>query len=336
MVKSLSAIAEHGSAILYQGALGASLCKASAARGGALQTDDLRAYEPLWCEPLSLGYRGYTVQVAPPNSFGLLMLLQLGALAGLSMGDIPLASTERLRCLMTATRLAVETGAPFLCDPGLARDPNPLLAPDSLGRLQAAVHEGRRQSRELPRSNGTAVISVVDAQGNGVTIVQSVFTPFGSMVADKETGIVLNNRLLGFSVDPNDPNVAAPAKRPAHTLSPAMVLKDGKPAMLLGTPGGTGQTITLTQVLTNVVDHNLPLPQAIELPRWAMDVAGNFVVEPEIADAVVDELNARGIAVKKATAAQRFFFGSAECIRITDAGLQAVADDRRDATAAAI
>ncbi len=336
LASSLAEIAKSGSRALYDGPLGESLCRASAARGGVLHMDDLRTYQPIWSEPLAIDYRGFEVRVCPPNSFGLLMLLQLGALSGISLKGTGIESAERLHHMMAATSAALQVGTPLICDPRVAGDGAAnALSSDALKELRALMTEVP-ETPSLPRSHGTAVISVADADGNGVTIVQSIFTPFGSMVADKNTGIVLNNRLLGFSTDPSSPNAAAPSKRPAHTLSPSMTFKDGRLKMLLSTPGGTGQTITLTQVLTNVVDFSLSIDQSVDRPRWSMDIDGNFVVEPEIADATVEMLNASGFAVRKATPAQRFFFGSAECIDIAPDRFTAVADHRRDAFAAAI
>jgi gamma-glutamyltranspeptidase/glutathione hydrolase len=106
--------------------------------------------------------------------------------------------------------------------------------------------------------------------------------------------------------------------------------------MLLGTPGGTGQTITLTQVLTNVVDYGCDLEHAIDCPRWSMDIGGNAVVEPEIDAATVSYLNSRGLDVRTAQPHQRFFFGSAECIDIRNGVITAAADHRRDAFASAL
>jgi gamma-glutamyltranspeptidase len=107
-------------------------------------------------------------------------------------------------------------------------------------------------------------------------------------------------------------------------------------AMLLGTPGGSGQTITLTQVLTNLVDQKLDLETAIALPRWSMDLKGNFALEPEIEADMPARLAALGVEARPATEDQRYFFGSAECITLDpQRGLLAVADFRREAAAAA-
>jgi len=138
-------------------------------------------------------------------------------------------------------------------------------------------------------------------------------------------------------MNPSDPNFAQPNKRPAHTLSPAMALQDGKLRLLLTTPGGTGQTITLTQILTGLVDYGLTLEQATRSARWSLDLQGNLLTEAEISPEIVRQLNAAGLPVRSAGPEHRFFFGSAECIHIGEnMELTAVADNRRDACAGGV
>ena len=329
-------IAADGADALYRGWIGDRLCQALARLGGVMSPADLAAYQPIWVEPLRHGYRGLTVRVMPPNSYGLAMLLQLAALEGTPLGRHKVGSPERLRLLMLAARAAFKHGAPYFADPRVAGDRvGDALAPAAIEALRAEL-AGADTAAEPPRGRGTAVISVGNAAGEGVTIVQSIFAPFGSFVSDPETGIVFNNRLFGFSTVPGHVNAAAPAKRPAHTLSPAMVFEGDRLAMLLGTPGGSGQTITLTQVLTNMVDQKLDLASAIAEPRWSMDLKGNFALEPEIEPDMPRRLAALGVEARPATEDQRYFFGSAECITLDPKdGLLAVADFRREAAASA-
>ncbi|HWK94520.1 MAG TPA: gamma-glutamyltransferase [Pseudolabrys sp.] len=336
LAETLAQIVAERSPALYKGDIGAKLCLASQERGGVLHVDDLAAYAPVWATPLHYRYRGYDVHACPPNSYGVLLLLQLAGLSGIDLSKYPIDSAERLQALMVATKAAVAHADKFLADPEVIADRLPeLLSPSAVAALQAAVRQATVTETKMPSSNGTAVISVADAKGNGVTIVQSIFVPFGAIVADAETGIVLNNRLLGFSTTPGHPNFAAPNKRPAHTLSPALVLRNGRLSMLLGTPGGMGQTITLSQVFTDLVDYGLDLKTAISLPRWALDIGNNIVVEPEIPAASITTIHSRGLDARTATPQQRFFFGSAECIDLRNGELIAVADGRRNATASA-
>jgi gamma-glutamyltranspeptidase/glutathione hydrolase len=337
LAQTLENIAANGADEFYHGWIAGHLCDTVAELGGALAPEDLAAYAPLWVDPLHYEYRGHKVCVMPPNSYGLAMLLQLAALQGTRLQDQQLGSVERLRLLIKAAEAAFRVARPLLADPGVvASRLADALGPSMIADLRAALDREPAGVADAPRGLGTAVLSVADGDRNGVTIVQSIFAPFGSCVADRTTGIVLNNRLLGFSQVPGHPNRAAPGKRPAHTLNPVMVFEGGKLRFLLGTPGGSGQTITLTQVLTNMLDLGLDLKDAIAAARWSMDLQGNFTLEHDMDPDLPARLAVVGVAARMATKTQRYFFGSAECIAIdASGGLTAAADFRREAAAAA-
>jgi gamma-glutamyltranspeptidase/glutathione hydrolase len=164
-------------------------------------------------------------------------------------------------------------------------------------------------------------------------VVQSVFHVFGSAFIDPGTGILLNNRMTGFTTDPAHRNVVAPGKRPAHTLNPVMVFDRGRIRYLLTTPGGPAQTISNVQMLTNMVDRGMEISAAIEAPRWTIDGAGNALIDDEFPDAVATTLEARGHKVGRASGAS--YFGSSKCIEVLPSGvLVGAADHRREAYAA--
>lgn len=339
LARSFESIAREGARAFYHGPMGRQLCLTVGAQGGVLSPEDLAAFEPIWEAPVQYRYRGLDVCTTAPNSYGVLMLLQLAALAPSTLGLHGFSSPERLRLLMQAAQQAIRLGTPLLADPQTIRQSHPVIPPpemiealQSLGLDQADNNSA--STVELSRSHGTALIAIADHHGDGITIIQSIFTPFGSLVGDADTGIVLNNRLLGFSADPASSNHAQAGKRPAHTLSPSMVLKKGKLHLLLTTPGGSGQTITLTQVLTSLVDYDQSLTQAISNARWSLDLQGRLLAEEGIPPRVVEALNQAGLEVLQAGPEHRFFFGSAECIHIgEDMTLTAVADNRRNASA---
>ncbi|MET4578692.1 gamma-glutamyltransferase family protein [Ottowia thiooxydans] len=336
--RSLQAIADNGPQALYQGTIGQSICQVLQAQGGSMSLDDLSTYEPIWSHPLRSKYRGLTVNVAPPNSFGLFMLLQLLALEDTDVQEQGLLSSGRLALLMRAARTSFAHGLSYVGDPSHVVSPQEALSPVAA----QALREGMRSispARSVSKSQGTATISVVDKAGHAITLIQSIFKPFGAMVADAATGVILNNRLAGFHPQSGHPNSAGPGKRPAHTLNPVMVTNGGRLKYLLGTPGGSGQTITLTHVLSALVDLKLSLRDSIAAPRWSMDLAGGLLIEPGLAEGVAAgvpaQLREQGLDVQVAVG-ERFFFGSAECIELADDGRRiAVADDRRDASCAA-
>lgn len=328
---TLDAIAKGGAAAFYEGDVAASLANACEAAGGLLRATDFSGFAPEWVQPLSVRYRDHDIRVMPPNSFGLYLLLQLMALDGADRGnaaDGSLLSADRFAGLVNAARAAFSVGGRAVADPAFGPEPTaPLLGPEGRKRLKNAV------AGPAPNLGGTAVISVVDAAGNAATIVQSVFLVFGSGIADSRSGLLLNNRMFGFTLDESHPNYVAPKKRPAHTLCPAMVFRDGRLRYALGTPGGPGQTITLTQVIEAVLDKNASLTDAISAPRWSMDLQSACVVEESMPEHIISGSRERGIEMKRASPDSPFF-GSAEGIELhEDGSLTGVADSRRDAAA---
>jgi len=175
---------------------------------------------------------------------------------------------------------------------------------------------------------------VVDAAGNAVTLVQSVFLVFGSGTFDAGTGVLLSNRMIGFHTEAGHPNRAAPGKRPAHTLCPCQVFDAaGDIRYSLGTPGGPGQTLTIAHVLQAVLDRGASLEDAVSAPRWSQDLGSTALVEDAMPQATVDGAKRLGVALEKAQP-NAPFFGSAEAIERSAGGaLKGVADFRRDATA---
>lgn len=330
LARTLEEIARNGSASLYQGAIGRSIAHACQAAGGVLNGDDFAAYAPEWVTPIATAYRGHEVRVMPPNSYGLYLLLQLMALEAQAEGDDQgLDAPARYAKLIRAARAAFAVGARAVADPDPkygAESVDMLLGPEGMKRLRTATG-GKPANR-----GGTAVITVADSMGNAVTIIQSIFMVFGSGVSDPETGVLLNNRMLGFTLEDGHPNVLAPRKRPAHTLCPAMVFKGNRLRYALSTPGGPGQTLTLVQIMQALIEEGVSLKTAVESPRWSMDLSGAALAEDAMPVNVVEGV--RGLGVDMATAEPKSpFFGSVKAVEVQAGGrLRGVADHRRDAT----
>ncbi len=334
LAQSLRLIARDGSAAYYEGPIARSIGAASRAAGGLLSAEDFAGYAPEWCEPIETDYRGLTVQVMPPTSYGLLMLLQLNALGAVTSEQLANADdATRLDILIRAQRAAFAEGLDHIADPRIAPAPlDTLLGAETAARLQASVANGDAPKR-AGAQGGTSCIAIADGAGNAMTVVQSVFHVFGSAFIDPGTGILLNNRMTGFTTKAGHANQVAPGKRPAHTLNPVMVLEDGKVRYLLSTPGGPAQTISNVQVLTNLRDRGMELSAAIEAPRWSITMSGDPVLEDGYTDQVAAALAACGHRLSRATGAS--YFGSSKCIeRLPDGVLAGAADARREAYAA--
>ncbi len=332
LAETLREIAEHGGAPFYEGRIARSIGDYSQARGGLASAADFEGYQPEWVEPIETGYRGHTVRVMPPNSYGILMLMQLNALSGVTSDEIAGDEAERLGYQMRAMRAAFAEGRHHIADPQTNPAPiEALLGAEVTARVQRAAKTGAHEALPHP-AGGTSCITIADHTGDAVAVVQSVFHVFGSCFLDPGTGILMNNRMTGFSTEPGTANVVEPRKRPAHTLNPVMVLDGGRVRYLMTTPGGPAQTITNIQVLTHMVDRGLELAAAIEEQRWSLNLFGEILLDEVIADAVADKLAAQGLETKRAKGAA--YFGSAKMMEILPNGVMCgVADVRREAYA---
>ena len=333
LAETIRDIAENGSAPYYEGRIAKTLGDYCQANGGLLSAADFEGYEPEWVDTLHTGYRDLDVHVMPPNSYGLLMLMQLNAIADLPREAMTGPDVDRLAYLMAGARAAFDEGIPYICDPAVHPAPiDELLGGQMTSKLQAAVRDAAPGPHQKPGVGGTSCITLADGDGNAISVVQSVFHVFGSAFLDPGTGILLNNRMTGFVTDPEHRNVVAPHKKPSHTLNPVMAFRGGKVKYLLTTPGGPAQTISNVQMLTNMVDRGMELSAAIEAPRWSVDGEGNYLIDDEFPDSIGEELNGRGFDVRRASGAS--YFGSSKCLEILDNGvLCGAADHRREAYA---
>lgn len=315
---TLRRIAADGARAFYRGPAARALADFSQTHGGLLSYDDFVGFDAYWSEPVRQVFGAHEVNVMPPNSVGVLMLAQLASLDARrhdSPDDATLAQilVARERLGQLHDRVA---------DPA-ARWP-----------LDANSADGTAMpARRISEPGDTAGIVLADAEGNALAMLQSVFQPFGSGCVDASTGILMNNRLHEFSLDPARHNVLAPGKRPVHTLNPYMVLRDGRPTWCAVSPGGVSQTTTGVQFLANVLDRGMALPDAIDAPRWSLSRGGDILCEPGFSANVIGRLESQGIAVTR-DSLHPFYFGSLKAVRLHEGGvLEASADLRREASA---
>jgi gamma-glutamyltranspeptidase / glutathione hydrolase len=325
---TLREIASGGREAFYAGDIASSVVKKSDDCGGCFSRQDFAEHQSRWEEPLCATYRGYEVLVPPPNSYGLLLLLQLKILAYHDLAALGHNTPECAALQVRAKEEAWRAGQTWLADPAQYRS-------EDITRFLSAFpgdKESHAVAGGLPEhGNSTTYIATADKFGNWASLIQSVHQSFGCGVVVDGTGIVLNNRMSGFNLMPNHPNELAPAKLPAHTLSPALVLRDDKPVIAIGTPGGLGQTQFLTQTICNLVDFGMNLQQAVEAPRWQSERTGCVELESRIPSNVCKRLISEGYKVKVG-GPWEFAFGGVEAIRLHDNGkvFMAAADPRRD------
>lgn len=293
---TLRAIAAGGASAFYSGPVAAAMVACVQAGGGMLTEADFAGFEPLWQPVIEASFNGYRVCSIPPNSWGAALLLQLMAMERegvVAPGDEAAFILQGIR----ARRLAYSQLAGCIADPDVAAD----RAREVLARFESGEAPGLPGT---PSGGGqgtdTSNVLAVDAQGNAVSLLQSIFVPFGSGVLDARTGVLMNNRMRGFSTKAGDPNCVGPRKRPAQTLTPALVLRGDQVWIACGTPGGPGQTGTVAQFLARVLARGEDIGAAIAAPRWSMTLAGDFILEDSAPETVREKVLAAEPGVKGA------------------------------------
>jgi len=330
LARVLRTVAEGGVDAFYRGELAQRIAAACAAAGGTIGADDLAAHESLWQTPLHVPFYGHDVWTMPPNSYGPTLLLQLLDLADAGIDAIDPETRAFVDAGIDARRRAYATAAPWIADPRIGEAPMAAF-------IDAAVLGGRyganAASAHEPRDRCTTNVVVIDASGMSVSLVESVSAPYGAGVVLDGLGILLNNRIAGFARDAAHANGMAPAKRPANTLAPCVITRDGALAMSLGTPGTVGQTCTLAQVIARILARGEDLASAVAAPRWSVDFQGRPIVEDTMDAALRDAVLERHPDAH-AMRAGWISFGSIKLAAVRDGGYAGVADYRRAATVA--
>lgn len=342
LAQTLQAVAAGGPDAFYRGELAERIAGYVGALGSLLTADDFAANRADWVTPIQAPYRGYTAFQMPPNTQGMVALEMLGILDGLDIAAMGDSSAAYVHTLAEAARLAFEDRDRYLTDPDFNEIPlDLLLSREHAASLRARLDPARKGAGvSAPTGGDTCYLCAVDGDGNAVSLIQSVFFDFGSGVVAGDTGVLLQNRGAFFSLDPAHPNRLEPGKRTFHTLIPAMLVKDGRLALVYGNMGGEGQPQTQAAVVTRVVDFGYDVQRAIEAPRWLYGRTwGNaslaLSLEESIAREAGERLAAMGHEVRT-TPAWSDTMGHAQAIQIDheQGVLWAAADPRSDGAAA--
>ena len=334
LAATLERIQQNGPEEFYHGETGKLVVEYLTERGGLLRAEDLAAYEPVWIDPLRGAYRDFEVLALPPNTQGVALLAELGILNWLDLKSLKHNSADYLHTITEAIRFAVADRDSSIADPDAMRvTVDQLLDRDRLRRFALGIDpKGMAPKRDMQADNdhpNTVYVSVADENGNVVSLIQSLFHSFGSGLVVPGTGIVLHNRGSLFRFDESHPNVFAPRRRPYHTLSPAMMLREGVPVLAFGTPGGDGQTHTLIQLLNNILLFGMTPQEAIDAPRLRRLPDGSLAIEDRVPANVLEALGARGYNVlpRSGWTAE---FGGAQIISIDpETGAKRAGADRR-------
>ncbi|MEX0803188.1 MAG: gamma-glutamyltransferase [Candidatus Binatia bacterium] len=327
LAATLVDIANGGREGFYTGEIAKAIVRISERHRGFFSLSDFAEHRSRWEEPLYATYRGYDIYVPPPNSYGLLLLLQLQMLADYDLANYGHNTPDYVGLQLKAKEEAWRAGDFWIADPDQYRRDQ---ITDFLEAFPRHIEKNNSTPPSSKQGSDTTYVAAADKFGNWASLIQSVHQSFGCGIVVDGTGIVLNNRMSGFNLIPGHPNELAPGKLPAHTLSPALALKEGKPILAIGTPGGLGQTQFLAQTLCNLFDFNMNIQEAIEAPRWQSEQAGHVELESRFSDNVDKLLLREGYHVTR-RGGWEFAFGGVESVFLHKNNVfMGAADPRRE------
>ena len=317
LARTLRGIAKGGSDYFYRGEFAQKVSRWMALNGGIIDLSDFEDYEVVWRKPVESMFYGYRMLGFPPPSSGGVHVSQILSMLEL-LGFKTLSQLDQLHVLAEAMQLAFSDRAHWLGDPDFTKIPLALLERsylqqrvDSINLKQTleGVSFGTPTDVDDFFSRHTTHLSVADKQGNWVAITATVNTSFGSKVVVPGTGVVLNNQMDDFSIQPgvpnafglvgNEANAVAPRKRPLSSMSPTLVFKEGMPVMSVGAAGGPTIITQVVQLIVNTLLLGMPLDQAIAAPRihqqWRPEL---LFMEKSFSDNAVKAMKKRGHEVK--------------------------------------
>lgn len=329
LARTLQRIARGGDEVFYRGSIADAIADEMKATGGLLTRADLAAYRPKQRPPVRGTYRGFeVVSFPPPSSGGAILIEMLNILEGFDLSSRPAGSSASLHPIAEAMKLAFADRAAYLGDPDFVEVPvERLTAKPYAAALRARINPPwwrrppsawtrgewaiRVRGPGLPLDDsGTAHFSVTDGQGNAVAMTGTINTAFGSGITVPGTGILLNNEMDDFAKAPNQPNVyglvdtrganaIAPGKRPLSSMTPTLLLKDGRLALVTGSPGGPRIITAVLLSILNLVDYGMDIQAAVAAPRFHHQwVPDTLFVETATAEDVVRALRSRGHRVE--------------------------------------
>jgi gamma-glutamyltranspeptidase/glutathione hydrolase len=321
LAKTLAQIAQDGPSELYRGPMGEAIVAHVQKHGGLLTLRDLESYEARILDPLDVTYRGRRIRLLPDTSGGPTVTLALNILENFALDSLAPDSAERFHLIAEALRLSFMDRFRHMGDPKSVRIPlehflTKLYAAERASLVQP---EGRRADSfpwsEEGSGSGDAAgqhtthINAVDSERNMVSLTATLGARFGSGVTVPDLGVVLNNGMMWFDPEPGHTASISPGKRALHAAAPAFLFDGERPIAAFGSPGGRKIMSAVLQVLLYLVDHGMPLQDAIQAPRIHCEVDPPLLVEAHVPEATVKELRERGhpVSLKQETFLSSYF-----------------------------
>ena len=341
---SLDQIARHGRDAFYKGEIATKILESMKRHGGPMAAADLADFSSEFVEPISTTYRDWTVYELPPNVQGLAALEILNIMETFPLGqkDWGFGSTNALHAMIEAKKLAYADLLKYIGDPRKQKLPVATLlskewAAQRAKQIDADHANCDAVAGEIPAGNDTTYLSVVDREGNMVSLIQSNYESFGSGIVAAGTGFALHDRGGLFSLDPASPNALAGRKRPLHTIIPAFAQK-GDTRVAFGIMGGWNQSQAHAQFIANLADFKMNIQAAMEAPRFSKHSFGGCDVgmENRFSPKVRDDLTAKGHKIELKGMFTSYVGGGQAVMRDFAAGVNyGASDPRKDGQAAA-
>ncbi len=295
--KVLRKIAEYGHRGFYEGEVAQDMVASLRAAGGTHTMQDFATTQSTYGEPVSGRYKDVELIEHPPNGQGATAILMLNILSHFDLRSLDPYGAQRAHLEAEAAKLAYDARNRFIADAGFTRRLEHMLAPETATALAEMIHpekamtNAHEQSEQVHKE--TVYITVVDRDRTAVSLIYSIYHSFGSGIASDRFGILFQNRGAGFTLEKGHPNEAKGGKRPMHTIIPAMLKKSGRVWMPFGVMGGAYQPNGHARLVSNIVDYDLELQQAVDAPRSFSDM-GQMNVERGYSDAVRQKLAEMG------------------------------------------
>lgn len=332
--ETLKAIAQTGGETFYQGEIAQKIAAFAADTGGFLTREDLATHQADWVEPISTNYRDLTVWEIPPNTQGIATLIALNILEGFELSRYPRESVESYHLQIEAMKLAFADVHRYTADPHYMEIPVESL-------LDASYAAQRRQligeqaialaQPGLPKG-GTVYLAAADGELM-VSFIQSNYAGFGSGILIPGTGIALQNRATGFTLEAGHPNQLKPGKRPFHTIIPGFLTQNNQPLGPFGVMGGPMQPQGHLQVVVNLADYGMNPQSALDAPRWQFMAGKTVLLEQTVPRHIALALAERGHDIQ--VTADGGMFGKGQIILRRDGVLIAASEPRADGLALA-
>jgi gamma-glutamyltranspeptidase/glutathione hydrolase len=341
----LEKIAKGGRDVFYRGDIAREIGNYMQENGGFLSYEDLATHQSEWVEPVSINYRGYDIWELPPNGQGIAALQILNILENFNIAEMGFGSPDYLHVFTEAKKLAYEDRAKFYADPDFVDIPVEELISDNYAKKRATLIDMANASKTVEhgsiKDGGTIYLTVADAAGNMVSLIQSNFRGMGSGMTPHGLGFVLQDRGELFSLEEDHANTYAPGKRPFHTIIPAFITLNGEAYISFGLMGGSMQPQGHAQIVVNLVDFGMNLQEAGDAPRVnhtgssqptgkKMTDGGYLQVESGISYNSIRELMRRGHKVKYALGP----FGGYQAIKRENDVYYGASESRKDGQAA--